>query len=148
MGRLMSQVLHRTRTWFVLGYLEERLIAQWVTGIMIAVHWGLGLAILIGGRERFSLPSYKPLIEMVDGNTWVWGVLICLSAWLMMTPFKWMNCAGLLLGIAWMNMWMALFAISVLHYPTSAATAMVAYAGFAMIDAALLTARVLDKDER
>lgn len=140
-------VLQRTRRWFVEGPLEERLLSQWVTGIMIAVHWGLGLAILIGGKERFSLPSYQPLIDLVGGETWVWGVAIAASAWLMMTPFKWLNVLGLLVGVAWMNMWMALFAVSVIHYPTSAATAMVAYAGFAMIDAALLTARVLDKQE-
>ena len=141
------KVLERTRRWFVVGYLEERLLAQWVTGIMIAVHWGLGLAILVGGKQRFSLSSYQPLIDLVGGQTWVWGVWIIVSAWAMMTPFKWLNVFGLWIGMCWQIMWMALVAVSVLHYPTAAATAMVAYAGFAMIDAALLTARVLDKQE-
>lgn len=144
----MRQALRKTRHWFVDGPVSEHIIVQWVTGIMIAIHWGLGLAILIGGRARFSLPSYEPLIHLVGGQTWIWGVIIVGSAWLMMTPFRWLNILGLLIGVAWMNMWMALFAVSVLHYPTATATAMVAYGGFAMIDAALLTARVLDKAER
>jgi hypothetical protein len=147
MTEKLLKVFQRTRTWFVVGPWEDRLLAQWVTGIMIAVHWGLGLAILIGGRDRFSLPSYQPLIDLVGGQTWVWGVIIVVSAWLMMTPFKWLNVLGLWIGMCWMIMWMALFAVSVLHYPTAAATAMVAYGGFAMMDAALLTARVLDREE-
>jgi hypothetical protein len=139
------RLLQRTARWFVVGPLEERLVTQWVTAIMIAVHWGLGLAILVGGEKRFSLPTYQPLLDLVDGEIWIWGVIICTSAWLMMTPFKLTNILGLWLGMCWMIMWLALFVVSVINYPTSAATAMVAYAGFAMIDAALLTARVLDK---
>ena len=140
--------LQKPQRWFVAGPLEERLLAQWVTGIMIAVHWGLGIAIIVGGPQRFSIPSYRPLIDAVSGATWVWGVIILFSAMLMMTPFKWFNVVGLFIGVFWMNMWFALFAIALFNYPTSAATPVVAYAGFAMIDAALLTARVLDKTEK
>ena len=115
---------------------------------MIAVHWGLGIAVLAGGRTRFSLPSYEPLIALVSGNVWIWGAIIIASAVLMMTPFKVLNVAGLFIGVLWMNMWLALFAIALINFPTAAATPVVAYAGFAMLDAALLTARVLDKSER
>lgn len=142
------RLLQKPKAWFVAGPLEERLLAQWVTGIMIAVHWGLGIAILAGGRLRFSLPSYEPLIDLVAGNVWIWGVIIIVSAVLMMTPFKWLNCAGLFIGLLWMNMWVALFAIALINFSSAAATPVVAYAGFAMIDAALLTARALDKTER
>jgi hypothetical protein len=142
------RLLQKPKRWFASGPLEEHLLAQWVTGVMIAVHWGLGIAILAGGTQRFSIPSYLPLIDLVSGNTWIWGVVIVLSAVLMMTPFKVLNCAGLFIGVLWMNMWVAMFAVALINYPTSAATPVVAYAGFAMIDAALLTARVLDKSER
>ena len=142
------RLLQKPKSWFVAGPLEERLLAQWVTGIMIAVHWGLGIAVLAGGRARFSLPSYEPLIELVHGNTWIWGAVIIVSAVLMMTPFKVLNVAGLFIGVLWMNMWVALFAVALVNFPAAAATPVVAYAGFAMLDAALLTARVLDKTER
>lgn len=142
------RLLQKPRRWFASEPLEEALLAQWVTGIMIAVHWGLGIAVLAGGRTRFSLPSYEPLIALVAGNVWIWGAIIIASAVLMMTPFKVLNVAGLFIGVLWMNMWLALFAIALINFPTAAATPVVAYAGFAMLDAALLTARVLDKSER
>jgi hypothetical protein len=47
-----------------------------------------------------------------------------------------------------MHTWCGLFILSVSLYPTSAATAMIAYGGFAMIDTALLAVRVLDRDAR
>lgn len=119
----------------------------WVTSIMVMVHFGLGIAIIVGGLERFSLPSYAPLIDYTNGNTWIWGVLIILSAILMSTPFRWANIAGLWIGMVWHIIWTACFAISSIHYPTAAATPIPAYGGLAMICAALLTARVIDKSE-
>lgn len=142
---MFRSIKHKTKKWFVVGEMEERMLVQWLTAIMITVHWGLGLAILVGGKQRFSLPTYKPLIEIVNGHTWIWGAVAMFAAVLMMSPFKWPNIFGFWLGMCWMIIWMSLFAVSVLTFPTAAATAMVAYAGFAMIDAALLTARVLDQ---
>lgn len=140
------RLLEKSRSWFVVGPLEERLLTQWVTAIMMLVHWGLGLAIIIGGPQRFSLPSYQVLLDMVGGRTWIWGLIILTSAVMMLIPFKWINVGGLFIGVLWMNMWMACFMLSEIYFPTAAATPMVAYAGFALIDAALLTARVLDRE--
>lgn len=141
----MTRLLERTAHYFVTGHHEGHLLSQWVTSVMILVHWGLGIAILAGGEQRFSLPTYQPLIDLAFGQTWLWGVHTCLAALLMMIPFRWPNIVGLWLGMLWMIVWTALFGMSVVQYPTSAATPAVAYAGFAMIDAALLTVRVIEK---
>lgn len=123
----------------------EHLLSQWVTTIMMMVHTGLGLAIILGGPHRFVKPTYEPLIVFVGGETWVWGAVIIASAVLMGVPFRWPIITGLWLGMCWMSLWMALFAVSAVNYENAAATPMVAYGGFALINAALLTARVLDK---
>lgn len=138
-------VFARTARYFVTGSHEEHLISQWICSIMIVVHWGLGIAILVGGPDRFSIPTYQPMIDLTHGHTWIWGVHIVVAGILMMVPFKWPNVIGLWLGMVWMIMWTVLFSLSIMNNPTSAATAAVAYAGFAMIDAALLTVRVIEK---
>lgn len=141
----MIDLLERTARYFTVGKRAEHLISQWVTSVMIVVHWGLGLAIIIGGKQRFSVPSYQPLINLSGGHVWLWGVQIIASAVLMMVPLKWPSIIGLWIGMSWMIVWCGLFFVSVIEYPTSTATAAVAYAGFAMINAALLTARVIEK---
>lgn len=143
-GGLVARLRCRFR-FYVTGAWEERLLVQWVTTTMIAVHWGLGLAVLVGGSPRFSIPTYKPLLDMTDGRVWMWGLAIMASAALMMVPFKWPNVLGLWLGMVWMIMWASLFSVSLVQYPDSAATPVVAYAGFAMINTALLTARMLER---
>lgn len=133
--------------YFVTSGWAERLLTQWITSIMIMVHAGLGVVVIVGGRERFIPPTYQPLIDFTQGYTWIWGVWALLAAALMCTPFRWPNIIGLWLGMAWMIMWMTLFAVATMTYPNAAATPMVAYGGFALIDAALLTARVMDKTD-
>jgi hypothetical protein len=130
------------------GAWEERLLVQWVTSIMIAVHWGLGLSVLVGGQARFTIPTYQPLIDLTNGHVWIWGVAIMLSAFLMTMPWKVPTVVGTWLGMVWMIMWASLFSVSLLQYPQAAATPVVAYAGFAMINAALLTARLLERPEK
>lgn len=133
---------------YVEGAWEERLLVQWMTSIMIAVHWGLGLAVIIGGPGRFSLPTYQPLLDLTDGRVWIWGLAIMLSAGLMMVPFRGPNILGIWIGMAWMIMWTTLFCVAIVRYPTAAATPVVAYAGFAMINTALLTARIMERPTR
>lgn len=135
--------------YYVTGHWEERLLVQWVTTVMIVVHWGLGLSILVGGQNRFTIPTYQPLIDLAPyGQIWIWGASIMLSGLLMSVPFKWPNILGLWIGMVWMIMWSALFAVSLVQYEAAAATPVIAYAGYAMINAALLTARVLERPER
>lgn len=131
---------------FVTSNWGNRMAMQWISNIMLAVHVGLGTAVLAGGVGRFPFPTYQPLIEMVNGQVWIWGFWIMASAGFMMMPWKWPQIFGLWLGMAWQIMWCAAFAIAVIQYPTAGATAAVAYGGFALIDAALLTARIVDRD--
>lgn len=132
---------------FAKGLWVDKHLAQWITVIMIMVHMGLGTAIVFGGVARFSIPSYSPLIDYVDGDVWVWGILIYLSALLMSVPFRWPNVLGLWIGMGWHTVWMASFVIALLKYPAAAATPVPVYAGMAMVCASLLTARVIDKTE-
>lgn len=131
--------------YFAKGLWVDKHLSQWVTTIMIMVNIGLGTAILAGGRPRFTFPSYEPLIDYTNGSVWLWGAAICLAAFLMSVPFRWANILGLWLSMSWHIIWMACFTIAVVHYPTAAATPIPAYGGMAMISAALLTARVIDK---
>ena len=131
---------------FVTSNWGNRMAVQWISNIMLAVHVGLGTAVLAGGAGRFPYPTYQPLVEIVDGRVWIWGVWIMASAGLMMIPARWPQIAGLWLGMTWQIMWCAAFAVAVVKYPAAGATAAVAYGGFALIDVALLTARIVDRD--
>jgi len=131
--------------YFARGIWVDKYLGQWITTIMIMVNIGLGTAVIAGGRIRFSLPSYEPLISMTGGHTWLWGVFICTSAFLMATPFKCPNVLGLWLSMFWHLTWMACFMVATLRYENAAATPIPVYGGFALISAALLTARVIDK---
>lgn len=133
---------------FVTSNWGNRMAVQWITNIMVAVHVGLGTAVLAGGAERFDYPTYQPLIDMTNGNTWLWGIWALGASGLMMIPSRWPQILGLWFGMAWQIMWCSLFAVAVVEYPTAGATASVAYGGFALIDAALLTARIVERDER
>ena len=131
--------------YFAKGQWVEQNLAQWITTILIMVNMGLATAIIVGGSSRFAIPSYLPLIDYVNGETWIWGCMIALSGLLMSVPFRWPNILGLWLSMFWYVVWMACFTIAVTHHPTAAATPIPIYGGLAMISAALLTARVIDK---
>lgn len=131
---------------FVLNAWTSEHALRWIWNIMTLVHAGLGVAVLAGGPERFSFPTYQPLVDMTNGETWIWGAWVLAAAGLMTVPARWPQIVGLWLGMAWSIMWCALFAIAVVTYPTAGATACIAYGGFAMIDAALLTARIIDRE--
>lgn len=131
--------------YYAKGFWVDKHLAQWLTTIVIMVNIGLGIAVLAGGKERFTVPSYQPLIDYTHGATWIWGVWICISAFLMSVPFRWPNIIGLWLSVCWHIIWMAAFSTAVIRYADAAATPIPAYAGLAMVSAALLTARVIDK---
>lgn len=134
-----------TVKYFAKGLWVDQHLAQWITTIMIMVHVSLGMVIIAGGVQRFSRPSYRPLIDYVDGQVWIWACVIFSSAILMSSPFRWPNIIGLWVGMGWHICWFSCFTVAALRYPDAVATAIPAYAGFAMICAALLTARVIDK---
>lgn len=129
------------------GFWSDRHVIPWVTVIMIMIHVGLGTTIISGGIERFSIPSYNPLIAYTYGHVWLWGVWIMTSAFLMATPFRRINILGLWIGMVFHMVWMVAFTVAALNYPNAALTPIPAYGGFAMICTALLTGRVIDKSE-
>lgn len=138
--------MKRTK-FFARGVWVDKHLPQWITMIIIMIHFGLAVAVLTGGVQRFSVPSYNPLIYYSGGHTWLWGLWIGISAVLISTPFRWPNIIGLWLGMFWHMVWMTCFSIATLRYETAAATPIPIYGGMAMLCAALLTARVIDKSE-
>lgn len=133
--------------YFARGLWVDNYLAQWITTIVIMIHIGLGSVVLVGGVDRFSIPSYNPLIAFSLGQTWIWGIWILLSGMLMSTPFRWLNIAGLWLGMFWHLIWMSCFTIAMLNFPTASTTPIPMYGGMALICTALMTARVIEKLE-
>lgn len=134
-----------TLKYYAKGLWVDRHLAQWVTTIMMMINMGLAMAIIAGGLPRFSLPSYGPLINYTNNHVWIWGLWVLTAAILMGVPFRWLNIIGLWVGMFWHIIWMACFTIATIHFETAAATPIPVYGGLAMLHAALLTARVIDK---
>lgn len=126
------------------GVWVDKHLAQWLTIILIMGNVSFAAAIIFGGPQRFSPPSYNPLVDYVHGETWIWGVWIGVSAALMSVPFRLVNIGGLWLSMCWHLVWMASFMIAINRFDTAAATPVPAYAVLAMLSVALLTARVID----
>ena len=143
----MTWKLVNRLTYFARGIWVRKNLAHWITLIMVFVNIGLGLAILIGGPDRFTRPTYNPLIEYTLNHTYIWGVLIVIAAFLMFCKKRWASITGLWISMVWHIVWMAAFLLAALHYPNSAVTPIPAYCGFALISAALLTARVIEDEE-
>lgn len=133
--------------YFATGLWVDKHFSQWLTSIVIMIHVGLAMVVVVGGVERFSIPSYNPLIAYSQGQTWIWGLWIGLSAALMATPFRMASIVGLWIGMVWHVIWMACFTIAALNYSVSATTPIPMYGGMALICTALLTARVIEKLE-
>lgn len=124
-----------------------RHLVQWFTVVVVMVHVGLATVIFTGGAIRFTKPTYNYLVTTVDGEVWVWGALIFLSAVLMSVPFRWSNILGLWIGMVWHIVWMSCLSMAVLTYPTASGLTIPLFGGFALLCAGLLTARVLDKTD-
>ena len=134
--------------YFATGLWVDKHFSQWLTTIVIMIHVGLAMVVLVGGVERFSIPSYNPLIDYSMGNTWLWGIWIGISAALMATPFRWPSIIGLWIGMIWHIIWMTCFTIAAINYTVAATTPIPMYGGLALICTALLTARVIETNER
>ncbi len=133
---------------FVSANWGNSLALEWIKNIVVSVHVGFGIAVLAGGVARFPYPTYQPLIALVHGQIWIWSIWILTAAALMMIPSKWPQVLGLWLGMCWHFMWAAAFMVAIVKYPTAGATATVAYAGFALLDAALLSARLAEPKKK
>jgi hypothetical protein len=71
-----------------------------------------------------------------------------IAAALMFVPTRWPQIIGLWLGMFWQIMWSVAFAIAMIKFGGAGSIEAVAFGGFALIDAALLTARIVERDGR
>ena len=140
----MTEKLVTLMSYFAKGVWVQKNFSQWITTIMILVNGGLAMAIIYGGPESFMPPSYEPLVDYTCGNTWIWGVAIGTAAALMCAPKKSLNVVGLWLSMVWHIVWMAAFLMAMINFEPTAITPIPAYAGFALVSATLLTARVIE----
>lgn len=122
----------------------NHLLDQWINTVMIMVHFGFGLVLLFSHPLTFGSKTYEPIVTLSQGHLWLWGVVIIFSGYLMAMPYKWLNVVGLWIGMAWMATWTSLFIWAVLSYPEASPLLVIACGGFAMINASLLTARVIN----
>ena len=137
----------RRIAYFAKGLWADRHLSQWITSIMIIAHVGLGSIILATGSRRFVPPTYDPLIDLTNDNVWIWGVWILFSGVLMSVPFRWPNIVGLWVGMFWHIIWATCFTIAVTESDRAAATPIPMYGAGAMICIALLTARIIERNE-
>ena len=110
---------------------------------LLVTHAALGVAILVGGAERFPFPTYQPLLDLTDGQVWPWGFSILASAFAMAVQGWWINMIGLGIGLLWMNLFSTMF-FAAYKYEQAGSTAPIPYAGLAMIIVALMTYKVVE----
>lgn len=102
------------------------------------VHLGFGVLILAGGAIRFPPPTYKPLLDLTEGQVWPYA-LAYLTSGLLLTLARGarLRLAGAIVGIGANSCFAALFLVAVFMFPTAGATAWWAYLVFASQSAAL-----------
>lgn len=118
-------------------------LLQWFMTIMVMLDIGLGTAILTSGPERFQTPAFKPLVDMVNGQTWFWGFSIFAAGALMAWPNWVPQVLGLWVGMCWHIAWTACFIVAVASFGNAATTGIPAYGSFTLIHVLLLTIKVL-----
>ena len=107
--------------------------------LMGLVHVCLGVAIVAGGDDRFPPPTYEPLLQWFDGQVWPWGVWTLLAGLMMLLGNqRWLLIGATWIAMAWMLCAAALFGVAVVKFDNAGSTAMVAYGGYALIDAYVL----------
>lgn len=106
-------------------------------GLLGTVHTSLGMAILIGGVERFPPPSYEPLLLFSNERSWPYGVFWLAGGLLMFLPPLNLRLLGTALSFLVSCLWMGLFLTATIWYTTAALTPVAAYGGFALFNAVL-----------
>ena len=86
------------------------------------MHVGLAVMILLGGPERFTPPTYQPLLDYTHNATWPWALWIGTSALFMLSRRPWISIIGLWLGMVWHVVWMSSFVIAMGNSLTAAST--------------------------
>lgn len=109
--------------------------ACWVLGF---IHVMLGMAVWIGGIDRFPPPNYTPLLDFTDGRIWPYAFLWA-SGGIVMALFQgWWRLLGIGLVLIVTNLWAALFLVAALHNPSASFTPTAAYGGYGLLNGILL----------
>lgn len=112
----------------------DRLMAR----ILGFIHIALGVAVLLGGPERFPPPNYGPLLSFSDGEVWPYGIIWIFGGLLMMFCRNvWGRLVGMFIIVVLANLWAALFGLAAYQDPTASFTPTVAYGGYALMNATL-----------
>lgn len=98
----------------------------------------LGLAILVGGPNRFPFPTYQPLLDMTGGEVWPWSAWAVTSGTLMCVPRPHVRTVGLVAGFLWSNMFAAMFTVALVRYPNAGSTAPFPYLTISVITVVLI----------
>lgn len=113
----------------------ERLLAR----LLGTIHVTLGIAVLVGGSERFPPPNYEVLLRMTDGVVWPHGSMWILGGSLMVgCKSSWGRATGTLIVIFLSNVWAVLFGVAAYESPNASFTPTVAYGGYALLNSVLL----------
>jgi hypothetical protein len=117
-------------------WLEVDRVLSIVLGV---IHLGLGLAVLLGGPERFPSPNYDILLKVTEDRVWPYGVVWIIGGLLMVIPcHTYCRMVGMCIIIFIANVWAAFFGVAAYEDPTASFTPTVAYEGYAVMNATLL----------
>lgn len=101
------------------------------------IHCVLGLAVLIGGDDRFPPPNYTPLLNLTNGAVWPYGALwLAGGLTMIVVPGGW-RLIGIAVVVFISNLWAGLFFYATLQNPTASYTPTAAYGGYGLLNAAL-----------
>lgn len=125
------------------GFYADDVVAA-IYRTVAAVDAALAMAILAGGNARFPLPTYQPLLELTNGQSWPWGVSIGAAAFMIMIHSQVLNLLGLAISFLWLNLISAMFVTAIVQFPGAGSTAPIPYVGLAAMHVALMVLKVVE----
>lgn len=121
------------RTAAVIYQQSQRLTVQALATIAIAV----GVAILIGGPERFDHAPSLTVASQVPGGWLTWGVTAtAIGAWTLFSSRHWEHRRGVMLGLLaqsiFFSFWTVTIGVSSYQQPFSPLTGIAVYGGYSV----------------
>lgn len=107
------------------------------------IHLSLAIAVLAGGAKRFPAPSYTSMLNLTHGHAWPYGVLWLIGGLTMLLNKTLWRVIGCSFIVVVSCLWASLFAIAAWEIPTAAITPVVAYGGYAFINATMASLMIM-----